>query len=107
TPQLVGAPDQRHVGRMLEVGLADDAALPRRRSARVRRGEAVESEDESAAAREVAGRGASHRAEAGDDDVVAGHSIGAGRWGAAVGTISPAGAAAGAPSNTARAAQPA
>jgi hypothetical protein len=68
-PALICALHQRHVARILEVRLADDAALPVRRAEIVRRVEAVETEHALAARGELGERGAPHRAEPQDDRV--------------------------------------
>src|SRR5919199_2888442 len=69
-PQLVGPQEQRHVGGMLEVGLADDARAAVARAPVVGRGEPLEPENPFAASGEPVGGGAPHPAEAGDDRVV-------------------------------------
>jgi hypothetical protein len=72
-PQLVRAPDERYVERVLEVGLADDARAPVRGAECVRGRPAVEAGDAEAAAGELVGGGAPHGAEADDQDVVGKH----------------------------------
>jgi hypothetical protein len=69
-PQLIGALDERHVERVLEIGLADDAGQAVRGTEIVRRFEAIKTQDALPARGEVIGRGAAHRAEAGDDNIV-------------------------------------
>ena len=69
-PQLVGPQEQRHVGRVLEVRLADDPGLPVAGAPVVRRGVPLQPEHPLAAPGEVVGCRAPHPAEAGDDDVV-------------------------------------
>ncbi len=61
-PQLVGAADQRHIGRVLEIGEADDAGVAVRRAAIVARWIAINPEHALAAARQMVERGASHDA---------------------------------------------
>ena len=70
-PVLVGALHQRHVERVLEVGLADDAGAALRRAAGVRQRELLEAEDAPAAPRQLGERRRAHRAEADHDRVVA------------------------------------
>ena len=69
-PQLVGAPQQRHVVGVLEVGEPDDPRQPVRRAVLVEQVEALEPEDALSAPGEVVERGASHPADSDDDDVV-------------------------------------
>src|SRR5918992_138371 len=68
-PKLVRATDQRHVERVLEVRLADDARATVRRTERVWRRELVDAERADAAAGELVERRAPHGAQADDDDV--------------------------------------
>ena len=72
-PQLVGAQQQRHVRRVLEVGLPDDARPAVTGPLVVRRTEAFEAEHPLTAGREMRRRGAAHAAEPEHDDVV-GHA---------------------------------
>ena len=77
-PELVGAPHQRNVERVLEVGLADDAAIAVRRAEGVSLRELIEAEHTPAAQSELAKRSASHRAEPQDNRVVplmVGHQV--------------------------------
>ena len=69
-PQLIGAAHQRHIGRMLEIGEADDAGLAMRRAAIVVRRETIEPEHALTAAGQMIERGASHDAEPAHHDVV-------------------------------------
>ena len=70
TPQLVGAPEEQHVGGMLVVGEADDAGVAVGGAHRVRDAEPLEAEHPLAAPGEVVGGGAAHPAHADDDGVV-------------------------------------
>ena len=54
---------QRHVVRMFEVGLANDAGLPVRRPQIVRRGELFEPDDAVAPPGQMGGRGRTHRTQ--------------------------------------------
>jgi hypothetical protein len=69
-PELVRAPHQRDVGRVLEVREADDARQAVRGAVLVRDVEALETEDALPAAGEMVERGAAHSADPDDDDVV-------------------------------------
>ena len=62
-PFLVGAPEQRHVGGILEIRQPDDAALAVRRAAVVTRLELLEADDALPAFGELIERGAASRAE--------------------------------------------
>ncbi len=73
-PELVGAQQQRHVRRVLEVRLPDDARPAVARPAVVRRPEALEPEHPLPPRREMGRRGAAHAAEP-DDDHVDGHPV--------------------------------
>src|SRR5262245_30599315 len=68
-PQIVRAPQNGNVHRMLGVRLANDAAVAVRRPECVARCPAVQAEHVEAAKREVIRGGASHGAKSGDDDV--------------------------------------
>ena len=70
-PQPVAFEQQRHVIRVLEIGLADDARVAVRAAAIVRRMEAVDAEHAHAAARQMIQRGTAHAAGAEHDRVVA------------------------------------
>lgn len=59
-PQLVGAPQERHVGWMLPVGEPDDSSEPVGRAVLMHQVEALESEHAQAPAREVEQRCAAH-----------------------------------------------
>ena len=72
-PELVRAPQQRHVVGMLEVREADDPREPVRRAVLVQEVEALEPEHALPAAGEVVERRAPHPADSDDDDVVALH----------------------------------
>lgn len=69
-PELVGPLHQRHVGRMLEVRLADDSCLSVGGPESMRWRVAVEAEDAKTAAGQLERGRAAHCAEPGDDDVV-------------------------------------
>src|SRR6266480_2825666 len=71
-PKFVGALDERHVKRILEIGFADDARLPVRRTQSVRRVEAVQAERFLSAPGQMACRRAAHRAQADNDDIECG-----------------------------------
>jgi hypothetical protein len=73
TPELVGAPEQRHIGRILVVGHADDPADAVGRTHVVWDVEAFEAENLQAAPGHMPGSGASHASDP-DDDHVIGHS---------------------------------
>ncbi len=68
-PRRIRPLHHRHILRMLEVGLANDARVPVRRTQRVRRRETIDPEHALAAAREMIHGGAAHRAKTGDDDI--------------------------------------
>ena len=68
-PQLIGAAQQRHVGRMLEIAEPDDAGFAVRGAAVVARREALDAEHARAAPRQLRQRRAAHRAEADHDHV--------------------------------------
>ena len=69
-PHLVGAPEQRHVGRVLHIGEADDAVDAVRGAHRMRDVEALEPEHALAASGELPARRRTHAADPGDDHVV-------------------------------------
>ena len=62
-PELIGAAQQRHVGRMLEIAEPDDAGLAVRGAAVMARRESLDADDAQPAARKLIQRGAAHRAE--------------------------------------------
>src|SRR5688572_30802755 len=62
-PQLLGSLDERHIRGMLEVRFPDDARATMGRAVRMRRRITIEPKNAKAAARELARRGTSHRAE--------------------------------------------
>ena len=70
-PQLVGAQQQRHVGRVLEIGLPDDPGSAMAGALVVGRGELLQAEDPLSACGQVVGGRAAHPTEPDDDDVVA------------------------------------
>src|SRR5450759_5241861 len=70
-PQFVRSLDQRHVQRMLEVGLANNATVPVRRAELVCLRELLESQNAEATACEMKQRRAAHRAQSDDNGVVA------------------------------------
>ena len=70
TPQGERPTEQRHVGRILEIGKADDAREPMRRAEPVPEVMLLEREHPKAARCEVGGGGAPHAAHAGDDHIV-------------------------------------
>ena len=72
-PELIGAPDEGHVRRVLEVGEPDDPRDPVRGAELVRDVEPLDTEHALPAAREVIQRRAPHPADSDDDDVVALH----------------------------------
>ena len=72
-PELVRAPEERDVVRVLEVREADDPRQPVRRAVLVRDVEALETDDALPAASEVVERRAPHPADADDGNVVALH----------------------------------
>src|SRR5262245_39462974 len=74
-PQLVRAPQQRHVRQVFPVRETDDAREAVRGTALVRDAELLDAEDARAAARRVERRCTAHSADAGDDDVVVGHAV--------------------------------
>src|SRR5687768_7444325 len=75
-PQPAGPLNQRDVGWVLEVRLANDPRAAMGRAMRVRRRITIDSQNAKAAARQLARRGTSHRAEPSDDDVPAlGHCL--------------------------------
>ena len=69
-PRGVGALHERHVERVLEVGLADDAGAALRRAAGVRQRELLEADDPPAAPGQLGERRGPHRAQADHDRVV-------------------------------------
>src|SRR5215213_7424406 len=71
TPQLVGAPEEQHVGGVLVVGQADDARVPVPGAHRVRDAEPLQAKHPPAPPCEVVGGGAAHPPHADDDSVVA------------------------------------
>src|SRR4029079_544461 len=75
-PQLICTADERHIGRVLEIGEADDAGLAVRRTAIVAGWIAIDPEDTPAAAGQMIERGAPHDAEPAHHDVVLGHRKG-------------------------------
>src|SRR5688572_12241872 len=68
-PEVVRAPDQRDVHRMLEVHLADDAAVAVRRAVWMTGVPAFDAKHAHAAGGKMCQRGAAHRAGSGYDDV--------------------------------------
>ncbi len=72
-PELVGAPEQRHVVGMLEVREADDPRQPVRRAVLVQEVEPLEPEHALPPAGEVVERRAPHPTDSDDHDVVALH----------------------------------
>ena len=68
-PRLIRPLHHRHILRMLEVGLANDARVPVRRAERMRRREAIDPQHALAAPREMIRGRAAHRAETGDNHV--------------------------------------
>jgi hypothetical protein len=68
-PQLVCAPQQRDVTRILEIDFANDPTLAMRRSARVPWRKLFEAKHALSAPREMTRRRATHGAESNDDDV--------------------------------------
>src|SRR5215207_3492625 len=71
TPQLVGAPEEQHVGGVLVVGQADDARVPVRGTHRVRDAEPLQAKHPPTPPGEIVGGGAAHPPHADDDSVVA------------------------------------
>ena len=69
TPQAVGAPQQRHVGGVLEIPQADDSRRPVGRPAFVARHEAIQPDDALAPAGQMPDRCAAHRPQADHDNV--------------------------------------
>ena len=69
-PQLVGTQQQRHIRRVLEVGLPDDARTAVAGSFVVGGSELLQPEHPLPASREMVGGGAAHAAEPDHDDVV-------------------------------------
>jgi hypothetical protein len=69
-PERVRAPDERHVARVLEVGLPDDARQTVRGAELVGDLEALDPEHAPAAPREMVERRAAHPADSDHDDVV-------------------------------------
>ena len=70
TPQGERTAEQRHVGRVLEIGQADNAGEPMGRAEPVPKFVLLEGQHPKAAGREVGGGGAPHAAHAGDDHIV-------------------------------------
>jgi hypothetical protein len=71
TPQLVGAPEEQHVGGIFVVGQADDARMPVRGTHGVRNTEAFQTKHPPAPPGEIVGGGATHPPHTDDDCVVA------------------------------------
>ena len=69
-PQREGAQQQRHVGRVLVVGEADDAGDSVRRAHRVRDVEPLQPQRAQSAPRQVITGGGAHATDADDDGVV-------------------------------------
>ncbi len=69
-PQLIGAPQQRHVTGILGISEPDDACGAVRGAAIMSESELLETEHTHASAGEVIERGTAHPARADDDDVV-------------------------------------
>jgi hypothetical protein len=74
-PLVVGPLHKGDVLRMLEVGLANDAALPVRGAQRVGRAKPIEADDALAPAGQLQRRHAAHGAESNDAHVVCGHGV--------------------------------
>ena len=74
-PERIRALEKRYVGRTLEVGLADQPALPVGATAVVSRAELVEAEDARAAPGEMHRRRRAHSAETEHDDVADGAGL--------------------------------
>ena len=70
TPQGERPAEQRHVGRILEIGEADDAREPMGRAEPMPEFVLLEGQHPKAACREVGGGGAPHPAHTGDDHIV-------------------------------------
>src|SRR5690348_2455004 len=68
-PELIGAPYQRNVSRMLVIGLANDTRGSVRRAFVVRFRELLDTEDPLATARQMKNGGAAHSAQAQDNNV--------------------------------------
>ena len=73
TPEFVGAPQQRHIGGMFEVCEPNHTRSPVARSLRVTRLELFEAKYALASRCNVRGGGATHAAQANDDDIVPRH----------------------------------
>src|SRR5829696_6153424 len=71
TPQLVGAPEEQHVGGVFVVGQTDDARVPVGGAQRVRDAEPLQAKHPPAPPGEIVGGGATHPPHADDDCVVA------------------------------------
>ena len=69
-PQFVCAQEQRHIGRILEVGLADDAGAAVAGSSVVCGRELLQPQHALPAGGEMVGRGAAHAAQPDHDDVI-------------------------------------
>ena len=74
-PQRVGAPQQRDVGRVLEIAQANDPGAAVRGAAVVAGRVAIEPEHALAAPRQCMDGRAPHDAETADDDIEMGHSL--------------------------------
>ncbi len=70
-PEIVGAQEQRDVGRILKVGFANHAALAVRRPEIVAARELFQAKDGGAAPRAVGEDGTSHPAQTDDGHVIA------------------------------------
>src|SRR5439155_22478256 len=73
-PEPVGVPQQRDIGRMLEIAEPNDARQSMRGAAVVPGLMTLEAEHGLASARQVRKRLASHRAQAGHDDIEMAHA---------------------------------
>src|SRR5262249_30274206 len=73
-PQLIGAPQQGHIGGMLEIAEPDDAGGAMRGAAVVAGSEALEAQHALPPAREVVNRRAAHHAQATNRHVKCLHS---------------------------------
>ena len=79
SPEIPGAPQQRHVVGMLVIGEADEPRLPVRTAPRVAHGEAIDRQHAGPAAGEVGGRRRAHAPRADYDHVKASHTLAS--WG--------------------------
>ena len=68
-PQRVGAAQQRHIGRMLEIAEPDDPRCAMRGAESMARFETVDADDALASASELVDGGAAHRAEPDHHDI--------------------------------------